>query len=112
MTYFINYFKLHLNSEFFCFLVLQLPLRITQRFYNTTASLIDIYSTLREPYNLPGNNKLDGVSLVPSLKKPSAAKELNVFFPHAERERYVVVNMKWRFIHYEDEFEREMEKNK
>ncbi len=68
----------------------------------TTVGLIDIYPTLKEFCGLPVENKLDGVSLVASLKKPSAAKERNVFIPHAERESYVVVNMNWRYIQYEN----------
>ena len=68
----------------------------------TTVSLIDMYPTLIELCNLPVNKKLDGVSLVSSLKNPSTAIERNVFIPHAERESYVVVNMNWRYINYKD----------
>jgi len=69
---------------------------------NTTVSLIDMYPTLRDIANLPMTDRLDGVSLASSLKNPSAAKERNVFIPHAKRESYAVVNMNWRYIQYED----------
>ena len=64
-----------------------------------------MYPTLIELCNLPVNKKLDGVSLVSSLKNPSTAIERNVFIPHAERESYVVVNMNWRYINYKDDSE-------
>ena len=68
----------------------------------TTVSLIDLYPTFKELCHLPGEQKLEGVSLVSTLKNPSSAKERNVFIPHAERESYAVVNMDWRYIHYKD----------
>lgn len=71
----------------------------------TTVNLIDMYPTLKELCNLPVDNNLDGVSLAKSLKKPSKAKERNVFIPHADRGDYAVVNMNWRYIHYADGFE-------
>jgi len=69
---------------------------------NTTVSLIDMYPTLRDIANLPMQDRLDGVSLAPILKKPALAKERNVFIPHAERESYAVVNVHWRYIHYKN----------
>lgn len=68
----------------------------------TTVSLIDMYPTLKEMCNLPVDKKLDGISLFPSLQNPQASVERDVFIPHADRESYVVVNMKWRYIYYKD----------
>lgn len=68
----------------------------------TTVSLIDMYPTLKNLCSLPVNNNLDGTSLAKALKKPSKAKERNVFIPHADRGDYAVVNMNWRYIQYTD----------
>jgi len=68
----------------------------------TTVSLIDIYPTLTELCGLPTNSKLQGVSLVSSLKDPSSAIERNIFVPYHERGGYAVVNSNWRYIHYAD----------
>jgi len=67
----------------------------------TSVSLIDMYPTLKDLCKLPVENNLDGTSLAQALKKPSEAKERNVFIPHADRGDYAVVNMNWRYIHYE-----------
>lgn len=69
---------------------------------NTTVSLIDIYPTLAELCNLPVNHELDGVSLAEVFKKPSAAKDRNVFLPSNERGSYAVINGNWRYIRYFD----------
>lgn len=68
----------------------------------STVGLIDLYPTLKSLCNLPVNNELDGVSLMPELKNPSLAKDRNVFIPHADRESFVVVNMNWRYIEYDN----------
>ena len=65
------------------------------------ASLIDIYPTLVELCDLKENPHLEGVSLVPQLKDPSAAREApaitsSYFGNHAVRTR------DWRLISYED----------
>ncbi len=65
------------------------------------ASLLDIYPTLVEICQLPKNNHLDGVSLVPQLSDPLAPRKRPVitssyFGNHSIR------NRDWRLIVYED----------
>jgi len=55
--------------------------------------MVDIYPTLRELCNLPVERQMDGVSLVPSLKYPSASKDRIVFLPGHRRGSYAVINM-------------------
>lgn len=64
-------------------------------------SLLDIYPTLVELADLPGNEHLDGESLVPQLKDPAAprsrpALSTSYFGNHAVRSR------DWRYIRYAD----------
>lgn len=69
----------------------------------TPVSLIDIFPTLAELCNLPvRHERLEGVSLVPSLRDPSNAVERNIFIPHAERRSFAIVNSHWRYISYVD----------
>ena len=65
-------------------------------------STIDIYPTLIELCNLPVDKQLDGVSLVPSLKVPSASADRDVFLPSHRAGSYAVINMNWRYIYYTD----------
>lgn len=51
-------------------LIISVPGGLTGRISKRTVGLIDIYPTLSELCNLPANNKLSGISLVPLLKKP------------------------------------------
>jgi arylsulfatase A-like enzyme len=70
---------------------------------NTPVSLIDIFPTLAELCNLPvRRDRLEGVSLVTSLRDPSTAVERNIFIPHAKRGSYAIVNSQWRYISYMD----------
>ncbi len=67
----------------------------------TAVSLIDIYPTLIELCQLPDNQKLEGVSLMPQLKDPRAAREQpavtsSYFGNHSIRTR------DWRLIVYEN----------
>lgn len=68
----------------------------------TTVSTIDMYPTLIELCNLPMNNQLDGVSLVPSLKNPAASTDRDVLLPSHRAGSYAVINMNWRYIYYTD----------
>jgi len=68
----------------------------------TTVSTIDMYPTFIELCNLPVNKQLDGVSLVSSLKNPSASKDRNVLLPSHRAGSYAVINMNWRYIYYTD----------
>ena len=67
---------------------------------STSVSLIDMYSTFIELCNLPDVKNLEGVSLVPALKKPSETIDRNVFLPSNERGSYAVINTNWRYISY------------
>ena len=65
------------------------------------ASLLDLYPTLVEMCNLPNNDRLEGISLVPQLKDPNAARKhpaitSSYFGNHSIRTR------DWRLISYED----------
>jgi arylsulfatase A-like enzyme len=68
----------------------------------STVSLIDIYPTFIELCKLPLVNQLDGVSLVPTLQKPSKAIDRNVLLPHLERGSFAIINMNWKYIRYYD----------
>ncbi len=72
---------------------------------STTVSLIDMYPTFVELCKLPNKTVLDGVSLASTLKNPKSAKDRNVILPYPKRGGYAVINMKWRYIHYEDNTE-------
>jgi len=67
-----------------------------------TVSLIDLYPTFRALCGLPGDQALDGVSLVSSLQNPATALARNVYIPDAKRGGYAVVNKEWRYIQYPD----------
>lgn len=65
------------------------------------ASLLDIFPTLVELCELPGNPHLEGISLVPQLEEPKAEREepaitSSYFGNHSVRTR------DWRLISYED----------
>jgi len=65
------------------------------------SSLLDLYPTLLELCNLPKNNRLEGVSLVPQLNDPNAARKhpaitSSYFGNHSIRTR------DWRLISYEN----------
>jgi arylsulfatase A-like enzyme len=68
----------------------------------TTVSLIDMFPTFIELCGLPEVKNIEGVSLVPSLKKPSGSKDRNVLLPSNEKGSYAVINTKWRYISYFD----------
>ncbi|MCX6335666.1 MAG: sulfatase [Bacteroidia bacterium] len=69
---------------------------------NTSVSLIDMYPTFIELCDLPEVKHLEGISLVPSLRKPSGSKDRNVFLPSNEKGSYAVINTNWRYISYFD----------
>ena len=65
------------------------------------ASLLDLYPTLVELCNLSKNDRLEGISLVPQLNDPNAARKhpaitSSYFGNHSIRTR------DWRLISYED----------
>ena len=65
------------------------------------ASLIDIYPTLIELCDLPKNSRLEGVSVFPQIKDPTASRERpaitsSYFGNHSVR------NRDWRLVVYED----------
>ena len=65
------------------------------------ASLLDLYPTLVDLCNLPKNDRLEGISLVPQLKNPNKARKhpaitSSYFGNHSIRTR------DWRLISYED----------
>jgi arylsulfatase A-like enzyme len=68
----------------------------------TTVSLGDIYPTLIELCNLPRQQQMDGVSLVPVLNNPESAVDRNVFMTYMESGGYVIINSDWRYIQYHD----------
>jgi arylsulfatase A-like enzyme len=72
---------------------------------STTVSLIDMYPTFVELCKLPNKTVLDGVSLASTLKNPKSAKDRNVILPYPKRGGYAVINMKWRYIQYDDKTE-------
>jgi choline-sulfatase len=65
------------------------------------ASLLDLYPTLVDLCNLPKNTRLEGLSLVPQLNDPTAARDRpaitsSYFGNHSIRSR------DWRLISYQD----------
>jgi len=48
------------------------------------------------------DKQLDGVSLIPSLKDPSASVDRDVLLPSHREGSYAVINMNWRYIYYKD----------
>lgn len=73
---------------------------------DVTASLIDMYPTLVELCSLPKPHQpLEGTSLAPTLRNPSAARDRNVFLPYMNPGEYAVINRDWRYIRYGDDGE-------
>lgn len=64
-------------------------------------SLLDIYPTLLELCGLPAKKELEGSSLAPLLKNPSAAWEKPVLTTHGLN-NHAVRSERWRYIRYED----------
>jgi arylsulfatase A-like enzyme len=69
---------------------------------HTSVSLLDMYPTFIELCSLPEVKNLEGVSLVPALKKPARSEDRNLFLPSNERGSYAVINTNWRYISYLD----------
>jgi arylsulfatase A-like enzyme len=74
----------------------------------TTVGLIDLYPTLIELCDLPGQHQMDGVSLASILKDPESAEDRDLFIPGHIRERYAVVNSNFRYIKYENNIGEEL----
>ena len=64
-------------------------------------SLLDIYPTLVELARLPANPSLDGTSIVPLLKNPSASWDRPVVTT-ARFQNHAIRSDRWRYIRYED----------
>ena len=73
---------------------------------DVTASLIDMYPTFVEMCGLPRpHQKLEGTSLVSTLKKPAVAKDRDVYLPYMAPGEYAIINKDWRYITYGDDGE-------
>jgi len=73
---------------------------------DVTVSLIDMYPTLVELCDLPQpHQKLEGESLVATLKEPASAKDRDVFLPHMNPHEYAIINRDWRYIRYGEDGE-------
>lgn len=64
-------------------------------------SLVDLYPTLVELCGLPAKQGLDGRSIVPLLRNPSAQWDYPAITTY-HRGNNAVRSQQWRFIHYED----------
>ncbi len=69
---------------------------------DATVSLIDVFPTLVSLSGVKDDQSRDGVSLVPLLKNPEAAKDRDVLLPGMKPEEYAIINRDWRYIHYAD----------
>lgn len=67
-------------------------------------SLLDIYPTLVELTGGKPGPQLEGLSLVPQLRNPSAARGRPALTTHG-RNNHAVRTDKWRYIRYDDGFE-------
>jgi arylsulfatase A-like enzyme len=69
-----------------------------------TATLLDIYPTLVEMCGLPGDEDLEGESLVSILKQGKATESdhRSVMLPYDEPNSYAIINEEWRYIQYRD----------
>src|SRR5690606_20934650 len=63
--------------------------------------LIDIYPTLTELCGLPAREGLDGLSLVPQLRDPEAARERPALTTFGFK-NHAVRSDRWRYIRYND----------
>jgi len=66
-----------------------------------TVSFIDVYPTLIELCGLPPRAELEGVSLLPLLKNPSAPWDRSALTTHG-RNNHSVRSERWRYIRYSD----------
>lgn len=64
-------------------------------------SLIDLYPTLLDLCGLPGNPRLEGLSLVPQLADPAAARERPAI-TSSYAGNHSIRTRDWRLIHYDD----------
>lgn len=65
-------------------------------------SFIDIYPTLSELCGLPDRKGLEGQSLVPLLKNPTAPRKIPAIITDTTRPDYSVVLDQWNYIRYFD----------
>ena len=73
---------------------------------DVTASLIDIYPTFVEMFELRRPHQpLEGTSLASTLNRPSTASDRSVFLPYIVPGEYAVMNRNWRYIRYGDDGE-------
>ena len=64
-------------------------------------NLIDIYPTLVEVCGLPERGELEGLSLMPQLRNPRAARERPALTTHG-RSNHSLRSRRWRYIRYAD----------
>lgn len=69
---------------------------------NATVSAIDTFPTLVELCGLAPDAGLEGQSLATTLRQPALAKDRDVLLCEVNPGGYVIVNNRWRFIHYAD----------
>ena len=68
---------------------------------NQPAELLDVYPTLIELCDLPGNEKLEGLSLLPQLEDANATRIRPAVTTHNQN-NHGVRSEGWRFIQYAD----------
>jgi arylsulfatase A-like enzyme len=73
----------------------------------TPASLIDVYPTLCELADVPIPAQCEGVSLVPQLRDPRAARRVPAITTQTQGKQsgHAVRDDRWRYIRYFDGFE-------
>jgi arylsulfatase A-like enzyme len=71
---------------------------------NEPVELLDIYPTLVELCKLPTRDDLEGHSLVPQLRNPTAAREWPAITSHNQG-NHAIRTTQWRYIHYADDSE-------
>lgn len=68
------------------------------------AELLDLYPTLLELAGLPARTDLDGLTLVPQLRNPTAARERPALTTHNPG-NHAVRSERWRYVRYADRSE-------
>jgi choline-sulfatase len=65
------------------------------------AELLDMYPTLIDLCGFPGNNRLEGISLLPQLKDAATNRKRPAITTH-NHDNHGVRSEDWRYIHYAD----------
>ncbi|MGB6223663.1 sulfatase [Haloferula sp.] len=69
---------------------------------SATVSLIDLFPTVVDLAGVADAQQRDGISLLPVLRDPAAAKDREVLLPGMKPNEYAIMNRDWRYIHYAD----------